>query len=327
MVGAAYALYSSRFQDSVTDQVRAVFADAVRKGVFIPLDHVFLDLAVRGVKNDRPGLNALRACLDRKTARVVFFFATNRLFRKTYGSLQFVEEQVVEKGVRAVFVKSGVDTADARRWRALLNMHAMMDEFVVGSTADHVRAAHERLLEKRLVFGTVSFGYAGRPLVGQTTRRGKTRMTLVVDEVAGGWVRRVFAWYVGDRLPIAEVVRRLNSDLTAPPPPKSPNRTWTHDAVLQPRGVALGSDDRAGDGTHHLGRQFRVTLVHAAPVTPDPLNDRRPQALRGYRRPVGPRPAQLERTPAAVQSIKDGAQQRGFIRTTRPTTWVGARRP
>jgi DNA invertase Pin-like site-specific DNA recombinase len=229
-VGAAYARYSSRFQDSVADQVRAVLADTVRKGVFVPLDHVFLDLAVRGVKNDRPGLNALRACLDRKAARVVFFFATNRLFRKTYRSLQFVE-QVVERGVRAVFVKSGVDTADARRWRALLQMHAMMDEFVVGSTADHVRAAHEGLLEKRLVFGTVSFGYAGRPLDGQTTRRGKPRMTLVVDEVAGGWVRRVFAWYVGDRLPIAEVVRRLNADPTAPPPPKSPNRTWTHDAV------------------------------------------------------------------------------------------------
>ena len=62
-----------------------------------------------GFKNDREGLNALRDCLDREAARVVFFFATNRLFRKTYRSLAFVEEQVVDRGLRAVFVRSGVD--------------------------------------------------------------------------------------------------------------------------------------------------------------------------------------------------------------------------
>lgn len=33
-----------------------------------------------------------------------------------------------------------------------------------------------------------------------------------------------------DRVPIAEIVRRLNAD-PAVPPPKSPNRVWTHDAV------------------------------------------------------------------------------------------------
>src|SRR5206468_3758113 len=134
-LGAPYARYSSRYQDSIVDQIRTIFTDAVRKSVFIPLEYVFFDLAVRGCESDREGLNALRACLDRKDATVVFFFATNRLFRKTYRSLQFVEEQVVEKGARAVFGKSGVDTADGKRWRSLLNMHASMDEFVVGMTA------------------------------------------------------------------------------------------------------------------------------------------------------------------------------------------------
>jgi len=161
-VGAAYARYSSRYQDSILDQLRTILDDAVRKRVFVPFEHVFFDLAVRGCKSDREGLNALRACLKRKAATVVFFFATNRLFRKVHRSLQFVE-QVVETGARAVFVKSGVDTADSKRWRGLLNFHAMMDEFVVGMTADHVRAAHEGLLEKRFVFGTISFGYGGTP--------------------------------------------------------------------------------------------------------------------------------------------------------------------
>ncbi|MDB5308826.1 MAG: Recombinase [Gemmataceae bacterium] len=230
-LGAAYARYSSRFQDSIVDQFRTIFDDALRKRIFIPIEFVFFDLGVRGAKADRPGLNGLRECLAAKAVRVAFFFSTNRLFRKTYRSLQFVEEQVVERGVRAVFVKSGVDTADGKRWRGLLNMHAMMDEFVVGMSADHIRAAHEGLLEKRLVFGTISFGYAGRPLDGPNTRRGKPRMSLAVDPVAGPWVGRIFRWYSVDRTAIDEIVRRLNTDPTVPLPPKSTNRTWTHDAV------------------------------------------------------------------------------------------------
>ncbi len=83
----------------------------------------------------------------------------------------FPNPPVVEKGTRAAFVKSGADTADGRRWRTRLSIHASRDGFVVGTTADHVRAAHEGQIEKRLVFGTLSLGYAGRPLDGQTTRR------------------------------------------------------------------------------------------------------------------------------------------------------------
>lgn len=60
----------------------------------------------------------------RRDARVVFFFATNRLFRKHYRSIQFVEEEVVDRGLPAVFVKNAVDTDEKRRWRALLSRFA-----------------------------------------------------------------------------------------------------------------------------------------------------------------------------------------------------------
>ncbi|OWK39332.1 recombinase family protein [Fimbriiglobus ruber] len=165
-IGAAYARYSTKHQDSVADQIRAIFADAARKGVSIPLGHVFFDLGVRGCKNERAGLNALRECLAAKRAQVAFFFATNRLFRKTYRSLQFVEEEIVDRGLRGVFVKSGVDTADERRWRSLLTMNAMMDELVVGSSGEHIRAAHEGLIEKGFVCGPIAYGYAGKPVPG-----------------------------------------------------------------------------------------------------------------------------------------------------------------
>ncbi len=229
-VGAAYARYSSKFQDSIADQVRTILEDAVKRRVFVPLEFVFYDLGVRGFKDDREGLNRLRECLRRKSVQVVLFFATNRLFRKTYRSLQFVEEQIVEHGVRAIFVKSGVDTADAKRWRSVLSMNAMMDEFVVGMNVDNIRAAHEGLLAKGLVFGTVAFGYRGEPVAGETTRRGRPRQRLAVDEGAAEYVRCVFRWYVEDRVSVAGIVRRLAADPEAPKPAKA--AAWSRPAVV-----------------------------------------------------------------------------------------------
>ncbi len=206
-----------------------MLGDAARKGVFVPLENVFYDLGVRGFKSDREGLNALRECLRRRSAKVVFFFATNRLFRKTYRSLQFVEEQVVELGARAVFVKSGIDTADTSRWRALLSINGAMDEFVVGMNVENIRAAHEGLLARGAVCGTVTFGYRGEPAQGETNRRGLPRLKLAVDPAAAEWVRKVFGWYVTDRLSVTGIARKLRGDPSAPPPAKVPR--WTRGAV------------------------------------------------------------------------------------------------
>ena len=70
-IGAAYARYSSHGQDSVVDQIRTILEDALRKNIFIPLEHIFFDLGVRGAKSQRPGLDGLRALLEKKGAQVV----------------------------------------------------------------------------------------------------------------------------------------------------------------------------------------------------------------------------------------------------------------
>ena len=104
-VGAIYARYSSRFQDSIADQVRTLFEAAVAERIFVPREFVFFDAAVRGAKDRRPGLDRLRSILAGKAVDVLLVFSTNRLSRKTYKALQFVEEEVVERGIRCVFVK------------------------------------------------------------------------------------------------------------------------------------------------------------------------------------------------------------------------------
>ena len=52
-IGAVYCRCSTRFQDSITDQLRMILEDAVRRGIFVPLEYVSFDLAVRNYKNQR----------------------------------------------------------------------------------------------------------------------------------------------------------------------------------------------------------------------------------------------------------------------------------
>jgi site-specific DNA recombinase len=232
-IGAIYARYSSRFQHSIADQVRCLYEAAVKQGIFVPRNHVSFDVAVRGFKEKRPGLNQIRDLLERKGIDVFLVFTTNRLFRKTYKALQFVEEEVVEQGIRALFVKSNIDTADAERWRILLQLHAMMDEFVVGMYAANIHAAQEGLFERRLVCGTISFGYMGEPIPGEFTKRNRPRCRVVIDPDAALWVQRVFYWFVVDRLSLDEIARRLNEDLSIPVGPRSISGHWNHLSVLK----------------------------------------------------------------------------------------------
>ena len=190
--------YSTRHQDSIADQVRVQLEDTSRRGIFVPRENFFFDLAIKGFKSQRDGLNGLRELLARRHATVLFLFATNRLLRKVYRTLEFVDQASPEWGVRVIFVKSGVDTDDRKQCEMLLHVHSIMDQFVVTMYADNVRAAHEGLFAKRLVFGTISCGYGGEPIPGETTRRGRPRCRLVVDDEEAAIVRQIFDWYVSD---------------------------------------------------------------------------------------------------------------------------------
>ena len=230
-VGAIYARYSSRHQDSIADQVRKLFEFAVARRIFVPRDAVCFDAAVRGAKDRRPGLDRLRSILARKAVNILLVFATNRLYRKTYKALQFVEEEVVERGIRAVFVSSGVDTADRERWRMMLQAYAMIDEFVGGMYAANVRAAHEGLFAGGLVCGTIPFGYLGVELPDQKSRRQRPRRALAIDPATGPWVEQAFQWFAEDHLSIGEVVRRFNDDRSIPRSPRGVDGRWTHEAI------------------------------------------------------------------------------------------------
>ncbi|MGE3316984.1 MAG: recombinase family protein, partial [Planctomycetaceae bacterium] len=229
-IGAIYVRYSTEFQDSAEDQIRALFQFAVANGIFVPREFVYFDLGVRGYTSSREGLNQLRGTLAVKKVDVLLLFATNRLYRKVFLTLQFVEQVVKEWGIRCVFVKSDIDTAKKDQWQHLLHFRAMLDEFQVSVNAEHVRAALEGLFLEGLVFGTITFGYAGEEIAGKKTKRGLPRRRLVIDARESEIVRLIFHLFVHERLSIRNIARRLNSIPDVPLPRKA-RHLWTPNSV------------------------------------------------------------------------------------------------
>jgi hypothetical protein len=239
--------------------------------------HVFADEAVRGRKSRRAGLEGLRQALASGEIDVLLVLTTNRLFRKTYKSLQFVEEEVVDRRLRCVFVMSGVDTDDRDRWRQLLHVHAMVDEAAADLGAVHIRAAHEGLFENGFVWGTLAFGYTGEDVPGSSTNRGRPRQKVMIDAATSVWVCRIFEWYAIDELSIAECVRKLNG-LNAPLPPKCTTGAWTRMAVR----IILSNPCYRGDwayGRTEAVWQNRADYVRQIPRD-QPLRTRQIEALR-----------------------------------------------
>lgn len=230
-IGAVYARYSSRFQDSIADQVRTLFEDAFEKGIHIPREHVFFDLAVRGWKDRRPGLTALRTAIKAKSFEVFLVFTTSRLFRRTYKSMQFVEEELVERGIRAIFVKSNLDTNDGENWRTMFQLFAAMDEAMVRMYGSHVQAAHEGLFIRGMVCTSLTVGYTGEVVPGEFTKRKLPRRKIIIDPDAKPWIEKIFNWYVVDGKSLDWIARELNDEADAPAPAKSLTGLWTHALV------------------------------------------------------------------------------------------------
>ena len=116
----------------------------------------------------------------------------------------------------AVFVKSHLDTADGDNWRTTFQLFATMDEAMVRMYADHVRAAHEGLFLRGMVFGSLPLGYTGEVVPGEL-RSGSDpdAGSLSIQRPPPG-LNGSFRWFVEDRLSLDEIARRLNDDPRLP---------------------------------------------------------------------------------------------------------------
>jgi len=156
----------------------------------------------------RDGLERAKAILHSRQAQTLLVFKVSRLLRTGYKSFQFVNEEVVEEGLRAVSTSQGIDTRDEKTWKALMYLHGMMDEMLLDTIADHCRAGLKTLFEQGFVTGALTVGYGrvevpGAPL---TNRKLPRTIPQVIREVAQ-LIRQHYEW-IRDGMTIKEGWRR-----------------------------------------------------------------------------------------------------------------------
>lgn len=231
-IGAIYARYSSRYQDSILDQVRESLDAALENSIHVPLENIFYDLAVSGRRSRRPGLQDLEKCISQKKTQVLLVFTTNRLYRKARKALGLIEWAVDEMEVRCIFVKSYIDSEKTDQWRRYLQFLLLFDEFSSEMYVENIRASHIGKLLGRMVHGTLAYGYRGEEILDSINHNGKPNKKICINPDEAKIVKQIFEWFTVRCLSINSIVQRLNSDPEIPPPRKNKNQNWTRQSVI-----------------------------------------------------------------------------------------------
>lgn len=220
MIGCILSRFSTKLQQSTIAQVEECVRFAAAHGIYIPPEYICVDEAVSGRKLKRDGINRLRVILQAKLVDALLVFKVSRIYRVAYRGLQFMQEDVVDEGVRAISVSEGIDSADERIWKQLLYLHGMMDEMLLRTIADNVRAGLTALAAQGFVTGALPIGYAAVEVPGARPTNQKRPRTIpkVVSETAD-LIRAHFEW-IRDGMPLAEGWRRW-MEVDGPRDPRS----------------------------------------------------------------------------------------------------------
>jgi hypothetical protein len=231
-IACVYTRYSSKHQDSTCDQIRANVVFAGRQRIYVPPELVCVDEAETGRQLRRDDLERVKRILQQKLATTLLVFKASRLFRQAYLGYQFIQQEVVEEGLRAVSVSQGIDTADRKMWKAQLQLHGLMDDLLLDTIADCVREGQIGLFKKRLVTGALGVGFRAEEVPGaRPTRRGRPRAKIVVDEKAAELIRQHAAWLL-QGMATREGVRRWRA-ACGPCDPRSTTGKMTYPAYLR----------------------------------------------------------------------------------------------
>ena len=207
-VGGDYARYSTKMQKSTEDQVREDVQWAAKNRIYVPPEYISVDEGVKGMRIRRDGLNRVKAILRAGLISVLLIYKASRLFRQAGKGYQFINEEVVEEGLRAVIVSQGIDTEDRKTWKMQLQVHGIMDEMLLDAIADHVRTGLEGLFLKNWTTGAIGVGYRRKVIPNAPlTNRERPRTMPEVDPEAADLIRE-HAKLLLDGMPIREGLRR-----------------------------------------------------------------------------------------------------------------------
>lgn len=228
-IGAILSRYSTVVQHSTESQVQENICFAARNKIYVPPEFICVDEAQSGKRANRDGIERIKLILKQRLATILIVFKMSRLLRSGYKSFGFVNEQVVEEGLRAISVSQGIDTDDQKSWKSLMYLHGMMDELLLDTIADHVRAGLANLFSEGYVIGALTVGYEGEDIEGAPlTNRGLPRRRPKVNERVRKLIQQHYEW-IRDGMSIREGLKRWIA-ANGPYDPRSTTKRMTYSA-------------------------------------------------------------------------------------------------
>lgn len=204
LIGAVLSRFSSKLQHSTDAQVSECVRAAAARKIYVPPEFICVDEGVSGRKSKRDGLERAEAILKLKLVQVLLVYKVSRLFRAVSKGYEFLNENVVEQGLRAISVSQGIDTADAKTWKQLCYLYGLMDEMLLTTIADHVRSGISGLFRDGYVVGALTVGYRRvEDPTARPTNRGHARTRPAVDPDAAKLIKEHFQ-LIRDGLPIQQ---------------------------------------------------------------------------------------------------------------------------
>jgi site-specific DNA recombinase len=208
VIGCILSRFSSKMQHSTTAQVLDCVRFAAENGIYVPPELLCVDEATTGRKRKRAGVERMKTILKNKAARVLLVYKVSRLFRSSYQGVQFVNEEVVEEGLRAISVTQGIDTCDEKSWKAQMALHGLMDEMLLSTIADHVRSGLKDLFRRGYITGALTLGYLRQEIPdAPKTNLGRTRTMPAVNPEVAKMIVQHYEW-LRDGMSINEGLRR-----------------------------------------------------------------------------------------------------------------------
>lgn len=212
IIAAIYTRFSTKRQGSTEDQIRCTIEFGARNKMYCPPEFLCVDEAKKGRKDRRDAFERLKFILKQQYATCLLIFKLSRLFRMAYKSVAFINEELVEEGLRAVAVSQGVDTVNRKAWRLQVSLHGTMDEELLVAIGDHVREGLVGLFIKGWITGAIPIGYEPKEVPGAPpTRRNLPRMMPAIKPTVAAMILQHFQWIAGG-MEISEGWRRWRAD-------------------------------------------------------------------------------------------------------------------
>ena len=229
---ASYTRYSTSMQDeSSLDQQKDRCRDkALQLGMTISPDLEFSDAALSGTKPDRKGVSDLINAAETGLIDVVIVDALSRLSRELVFTISTLKNLIEVHGVRFISASESIDSAQGN-WELISVVKGFSNQDFIKALRAAVIRGQSHAHMNGYSTGTFPFGYKSVPKEGtEFGRLRKLRKEIMPYEDHAQWVRKVFDWFVKDKMLIHQITKVLTK-LEAPKDHRSTVKHWNHQSI------------------------------------------------------------------------------------------------